>query len=100
MISLLPWRIIDKLYFCPITGCWLWAAAWESGDGYGKVWFNGMAAMAHRVVFELLVGPIPADHVLDHRCRQSLCCNPAHLEPVTVRENTRRGLDGLFQRAA
>ena len=91
----LPERIQDKLAPCPITGCWFWMG-WESGNGYGKVWFEGSAKMAHRVVYELLVGPIPADLVVDHRCRNRSCCNPTHLEPVTVRENTRRGEAVLF----
>lgn len=43
---------------------------------------------------EWLVGPIPADHDIDHVCGNSLCVNPAHLEPVTPHENRRRGPGG------
>jgi hypothetical protein len=45
----------------------------------------------HRFAYELLVGPIPAGLVLDHLCRNRLCVNPNHLEPVTNSENPRRG---------
>lgn len=45
---------------------------------------------AHRVIFELEVGPIPDGLVLDHLCRRRECCNPAHLEAVTQGENVRR----------
>lgn len=45
---------------------------------------------AHRVVYESLVGPIPAGLELDHTCRVRRCVNPDHLEPVTHAENQRR----------
>lgn len=45
----------------------------------------------HRVVYELLVGPIPEGLQLDHLCRNRVCGNPDHLEPVTNRENWIRG---------
>ena len=35
-------------------------------------------------------GPIPEGLTLDHLCRVRACVNPAHLEPVTLRENTLR----------
>jgi hypothetical protein len=96
MLSL-PDRILDKLAPCPITGCWHWAARWSSGNGYGKVRYEGKCSMAHRVVYLLLVGSIPEDHVLDHTCRERSCCNPDHLEPVTVQVNTERGDAVLFE---
>lgn len=46
---------------------------------------------AHRLMFELHRGPIPTGLQIDHLCRQPLCVNPDHLEPVTSAENTRRG---------
>lgn len=50
--------------------------------------------MAHRAVYEALVGPIPPELELDHLCRNPACVNPAHLEPVTRKENVRRGYWG------
>jgi hypothetical protein len=38
------------------------------------------------------IGEIPKGLQLDHLCRTPLCFNPQHLEPVTSKENTMRGL--------
>ncbi len=53
----------------------------------------------HRYVHELLVGPIPDGYVLDHLCSVTLCCNPAHTEPVVQSVNVRRGRHAAAQRA-
>lgn len=46
------------------------------------------------MAYEMLVGPIPKGLVIDHLCRVRNCVNPAHMEPVTMAENTYRGLSG------
>lgn len=46
---------------------------------------------AHRHAYELLKNPIPQGKELDHLCRNRECVNPSHLEPVTHKENQRRG---------
>lgn len=75
------------------SGCWLWTGAVTS-RGYGCVSVNGRRELAHRVSYEEHVGAIPdgltIDHVRDRGCVSKLCINPAHLEPVTGVENTRR----------
>lgn len=68
------------------TGCWLWAGG-KNNKGYGRYG----PAFAHRIAYELLVGPIPEGLELDHLCRTPLCVRPDHLEPVTHRENLLRG---------
>lgn len=70
--------------------CWLWAAGLNR-DGYGRFGVSGTKLGAHRVAYELLRGPIPDGLELDHLCRAPCCVNPDHLEPVTHRENCRRG---------
>lgn len=77
-------------------GCWLWTAA-VSREGYGvfgaeRVGGRNRFVHSHRYAYELLVGPIPDGLHLDHLCRVPRCVNPAHLEPVTPRENTLRGI--------
>jgi len=74
----------------PNSGCWLWTGA-ITADGYGKTAVNRMSRLAHRVFYELVNGAIPSGLMLDHLCRVRCCINPAHLEPVTNRENVLRG---------
>jgi len=80
-------------------GCWPWAGRLSS-NGYGLMGNgSGRALYAHRVVYERLVGPIPSGLCLDHLCRNPPCVNPAHLEPVTIAENTMRGFGPLANNA-
>lgn len=72
------------------TECWEWFGALRT-DGYGK-FYAGAHLSAHRVSYMLLMGQIPSGMVLDHLCRNPLCVNPLHLEPVSQRENVKRGL--------
>lgn len=71
--------------------CWPWTGARKS-DGYGHIAVNGHHKLAHRATYELLVGPIPDGLVIDHLCRVPHCVNPGHMEPVTLGENSRRGV--------
>lgn len=70
--------------------CWPWLAR-RSADGYGRVYDGRRTAEAHRISYALFVGPIPPKATLDHLCRVRACVNPAHLEPVSIQENIRRG---------
>lgn len=74
------------------TACWPWMASKRAG-GYGQFLISGtFVGQAHRLAYELEVGPIPDGLQLDHLCRNTACCNPSHLEPVTPRENYLRGV--------
>lgn len=72
------------------NGCWLWTGL-KSNCGYGLARLRGHNMGAHRAVYILFRGPIPAE-TLDHLCRTPLCVRPSHLEPVSFRENKRRAL--------
>jgi hypothetical protein len=73
------------------SGCWVWGGP-RTELGYGVLWANTRprSRKAHRVVYEIHRGPIPAGLELDHLCRNPSCVNPDHLEPVTHAENMRR----------
>src|SRR5262249_42881584 len=85
-------RIADK--FLVGDGCWPWTGA-KNQWGYGRVHdYAGdklVQRQAHRVVYELLRGPIPEGTEPDHLCRNPGCVNPGHLEPVSHQENIQRG---------
>jgi len=96
-------RFWDKVDVQDWQDCWPWTATAGRGKGgkpYGQFRMgsrtDGTQRMvsAHRLAYELLVGPIPAgltiDHVHDWGCTSTLCCNPLHLEAVTIGENVRR----------
>jgi HNH endonuclease len=72
------------------SGCWEWNGPRDEHN-YGRISVGYFQHGAHRFVYQALVGPIPDGLQLDHLCRNPPCVNPAHLEPVTPRENLLRG---------
>ena len=80
--------------------CWVWLGVVDK-NGYAKLHakVDGTAKQmfAHRLSFCLFSGVIPEGLVLDHLCRNRRCVNPTHLEPVTYKENCRRGKKGILR---
>jgi hypothetical protein len=72
------------------NGCWTWLGYCDP-RGYGQVKHEGRTLYAHQAFYIVLVGPVPKGKELDHLCKNPPCVNPKHLEPVTHRENQRRG---------
>lgn len=71
--------------------CWLWTGSGTVG-GYPSFWSGERFVLAHRWSYEHFIGAIPDGLVLDHLCRVKRCVNPAHLDPVTQRENVMRSI--------
>ena len=65
--------------------CWPWTGSTASG----RMVPYPFPERPYRLAYGELVGPIPAGHHLHHRCENPLCCNPAHLEPMTNAEHKR-----------
>jgi hypothetical protein len=81
--------------------CWIWIGALDR-HGYGTIGQINQKgiwrmARAHRIAYELEIGPIPDGLTIDHLCRVPACVNPSHMEPVTKSENTRRGFAAKTQ---
>jgi hypothetical protein len=74
--------------------CWLWTGKMD--DGYGRHGFRNKQYLVHRMVFAVLKEKIIDNLQVDHLCKVRNCLNPEHLEQVTSKENTRRGLSKLF----
>lgn len=88
-------RFFSKVREVPDSGhglgeCWEWTGS-KNGGGYGQASRDGRKVDSHRLAYEMFVGPLPDGYVADHLCSNRGCCNPVHLEAVTVRENLLRG---------
>lgn len=96
-------RLLLSIKVDPHSGCWLWQKSIRH-NGYGQVHWRGIEThAAHKLSYEVFVGPVPHGKVLDHTCHKPEACgggkscphrrciNPAHLAPATNKENLARG---------
>ena len=87
------WRQVVRV---PESNCWIWIGDAHKRDHHGRFTVSSTGnkpyrVMAYRWSYEQMVGPIPDGMQLDHFRCEPLCVNPAHLEPVTGKENQHRG---------
>lgn len=89
-------KVLSRIAKDPKTGCWNWVAYLDR-NGYGRIGITHRKYVyAHRLSYEAFVGDIPDGLHIDHLCRNPACVNPEHLEPVTNKENHRRGKHGVL----
>lgn len=70
-----------------INGCWIWNGSLVRG--YGSARIDGKTRRVHRVMYEIVNGPIPKGKVIMHTCDNPSCINPDHLRCGTQLENIR-----------
>jgi hypothetical protein len=80
-------RFWDKVHKLPgARACWEWRAT-RTVWGYGQFWLNGRHQQAHRVAYELQVGPVPDGLLVLHRCDNRRCVRRSHLRLGTHEAN-------------
>lgn len=100
-------RSVAFYYYCShvkrVGECYVWTGQIES-EGYGRLHWplnsKNIKVQAHRWAYVLFVGPIPDGLEPDHKCRNRACVNWRHLELVTHKVNTHRGIGPTAMNAA
>lgn len=98
-------QVVERLLSTAVagpSGCLIWTRRTDR-DNYAATSVGGKTLRAHRVIYELLVGPVDRATVVDHAChnqdqacpggRECLhrrCINPHHLDAATNRDNLLR----------
>lgn len=74
------------------NGCLNWIGTGTKsphGEFYGYFRVGDKNRRAHRVAYEFANGQIPKGLVVRHKCDNTRCCNPDHLEIGTQKDNVR-----------
>lgn len=74
------------------NGCWIWNRSRNSA-GYGHFSEDGKAWLAHRYAYVCVNGYIDDGLVVRHKCHNTACCHPDHLQAGTNRDNYHDSLE-------
>lgn len=82
---------LESLFFHRVAkgasdDCWEWQGS-KTWSGYGQFQHGTATKLAHRIAYTFANGDIPDGLVVRHKCDNPPCCNPAHLEVGTYKDN-------------
>lgn len=75
------------------NGCWTVTSHAPNSEGYCQIQTDGVKYYIHRLMYEREFGAIESGMVIRHKCDNSKCCNPEHLEVGTHEENVQDRVD-------
>jgi hypothetical protein len=69
------------------TGCWIWNR-YKTEKGYGVTKVHGKTRKVHRLSYELFVKPLKEGAIVHHKCANTTCFNPDHLQATSHIQNS------------
>lgn len=82
--------------------CWIWVgrARKKKKGTYGQFNYQGRSIASHRYSYQQATGIELDSHTpVHHKCSNSLCVNPVHLQAITPQENTAEMLERRWYKA-
>lgn len=74
-------------YVKKTPSCWNWVGHknwyYMAAKEYGIFSLKGKRTLAHRASYVLFMEPISGDLVVHHRCENTICVRPSHLQAMT-----------------
>lgn len=92
----IPLELLDRIEVSK-CGCWNWTGWTNKKRGgigrhapYGVFQRNRKVVTAHRYFYEIANGIVLDNTVhVHHKCKNTLCVNPDHLERITIEDHSR-----------
>lgn len=90
-------RFWAKVLVPSVKSCWIWTGATDGKSGgraYGRFYPTPIGkkeihVQSHVWAYKTIIGEIPDGFELHHFCRNGLCVNPFHTDPITESEHSK-----------